>query len=127
MPGRLSRAQRGADHHRLLRREGDVHHPAHQRRVYARADSFPHQAVEIMSAAEKPKGWRLRFGLFSLLLSMTLLAVAAAVLGHLLRQGADSTSTGIFVVLAAGAPMALMIVASALAMLSERRRRPPDD
>ena len=80
-----------------------------------------------MNAAGKPKGWRLRFGLFSLLLATTLLAAAAAVLGHLIRQGVDSARTGIFVIVAAGAPMALMIVASALAMLSERRRRPPED
>jgi hypothetical protein len=75
-----------------------------------------------------PRCGKLRFGLFSLLLATTLFAVAAAVLGHLLREGTDSTSTGLFVVLAAAAPVALMIAASVLAMLSDlrRRRRPPD-
>jgi hypothetical protein len=73
------------------------------------------------------KRWRPRFGLFSLLLATTLLAVGAAVLGHLLREGTDSTSTGMFVVLAAAAPMALMIAASVLAMLSDLRRRKSRD
>ena len=71
--------------------------------------------------------WRPRFGLFSLLLATTLFAAGAAVLGHLLREGTDSSSTGVFVVLAAAAPMALMIAASLLAMLSDLRRRRPRD
>jgi hypothetical protein len=75
-----------------------------------------------------PRPGKLRFGLFSLLLATTLFAVAAAVLGHLLREGTDSKTTGMFIVLAAAAPMALMIAASVLALLSDlrRRRRPPD-
>lgn len=79
-------------------------------------------------AAPPPaRPWRPRFGLFSLLLATTLMAVGAAVLGHLLREGADSSSTGVFVVLAAAAPMALMIAASVLAMLSDLRRKRPRD
>jgi hypothetical protein len=83
--------------------------------------------AEIANRSTSPRRWRPRFGLFSLLLATTLLAVGAAVLGHLLREGTDSSTTGLFVVLAAAAPMALMIVASVLAMLSDLRRKRPKD
>ena len=71
------------------------------------------------------RAWRPRFGLFSLLLATTLAAAGAAVLGHLLREGADSVSTGMFIAISAAAPMALMIAASVLAMLSDLRRKRP--
>ena len=85
---------------------------------------FPSNAGPVSPPA---RPWRPRFGLFSLLLATTLLAVGAALLGHLLRDGTDSASTGVFVVLAAAAPMALMIGASLLAMLSDLRRKRPRD
>jgi hypothetical protein len=42
----------------------------------------------------------------------TVFSVGAAVLGYLLRSGADSSQTAVFVILATAAPMGLMIVAS---------------
>jgi hypothetical protein len=59
-----------------------------------------------------PRGWRPRFGLLSLVLVTTVFAVGSAVLGYLLRSGADSSETAVFVILATAAPMGVMIVAS---------------
>lgn len=73
------------------------------------------------------KPWRPRFGLFSLLLATTLLAVGAALLGHLVREGSGSVTTGVFVILAAAAPLALMAAASLLQFLSAPQRRDPPD
>ena len=68
---------------------------------------------------------RFRFGLFSLLLVITLFSVASALLGHLLREGADSTTTALFLLLACAAPMGLMIAVSVAQYLAELLRRKP--
>ena len=77
-----------------------------------------------------PRRWRPRFGLLSLLLVTTVFSVGAAVLGYLLRSGADSADTAVFVILATAAPMGVMIVASLVKAAGEfkasrrgRRRR----
>lgn len=66
---------------------------------------------------------RFRFGLLTLLLVVTLLSIAAALLGHLLRQGADSSTSGLFVLLAAAAPMGLMILISVGQLVARTLRR----
>ena len=65
-----------------------------------------------------------------MLLVTTVFSVGAAVLGYLLRSGADSADTAVFVILATAAPMGVMIVASLVKAAGEfkasrggRRRR----